>query len=533
MTPAVSICIPAYNQPELLARTLESIFAQDFQDFELIITDDSTTEAVSKVVSRWQKDTRVIYQRNTPALGSPRNWNAALGLARADLIKFMHHDDWFTNDKGLGHFVSIMQENPEIDLTFSAAKACENDGRLIFIHQPSIEQIERIKSCPLLLQFSNIIGPPSSTIFRKRANFQFDTNLIWVVDIDAYLCLLGTKLKFRFIPETLISVSSNGNHQITTHVAKDFALKGAEQLYLYAKHQPKKIYERLKSIAYLSSTLNNLDQNSLISIKKQRKHMKTTTEEKILLTAHELKQKVIQFLIKIKTLFPKKGYSDSLPKASYSQSGEDMIIDFLFRWLGIENITYLDIGAHHPKWLSNTYYFYSKGNTGILIEPDADLCINLQKHRPKDVILNQAVGISGEHTMLMYVMTTRTLNTLDKKQAEDLQAQGFQNIESIREVKATDINHILFSHFSNKKLNLVSLDVEGLDLAILEAWDFNSFRPEVFCVETLTYTQNNTEKKLMEIIELLQSKGYKLYADTYINSIFVCLNAWGKRPIVG
>ncbi|ODU47227.1 MAG: hypothetical protein ABS92_08780 [Thiobacillus sp. SCN 63-374] len=208
-----------------------------------------------------------------------------------------------------------------------------------------------------------------------------------------------------------------------------------------------------------------------------------------------------------------------------------MIVDFLFMWLGRSDITYLDIGANHPTWLSNTYHFYGKGDCGVLIEPDEDLCRGLRKKRPKDRVLNLAVGVSGDDKISMYVMTSRTLNTLDKAQAEALQASGRERIEDVRNVRRQGINEILAENFGGGKPNFVSLDIEGLDYDILQAWDFSRFRPEVFCVETLTYSQSNTERKLTEIIDLMTSRGYRVYADTYVNTIFVCEDAWMKRPV--
>ena len=216
-------------------------------------------------------------------------------------------------------------------------------------------------------------------------------------------------------------------------------------------------------------------------------------------------------------------------KISYAQCGEDMIIDFLFMWLGIENISYLDIGANHPTWLSNTYHFYRKGSHGVLIEPDMDLCVALKKERPLDRVLDVAIGESGDSFVDMYVMTSRTLNTLDKEQAYALAAGGKERIEATRKVRLAGINQILSEEFGDNKPNLVSLDIEGLDLQILKSWDFNRFRPEVFCVETLTYTENNTEEKITEILDFMKKCGYKIYADTYINTIFVCESAWGRR----
>lgn len=92
------------------------------------------------------------------------------------------------------------------------------------------------------------------------------------------------------------------------------------------------------------------------------------------------------------------------------------------------------------------------------------------------------------------------------------------------------INELAENHFlKTNKPNFVSLDVEGMDLSILKSWDFEEFRPAVLCVETLTYSKNNDERKISEIIDFLKAKRYKVYADTYINTIFVCEKTWHNR----
>jgi hypothetical protein len=73
---------------------------------------------------------------------------------------------------------------------------------------------------------------------------------------------------------------------------------------------------------------------------------------------------------KIKDLFKKKeqeNKANAFEKVSYSQCGEDILIDFVFKQLKIENPSYLDIGAHHPFHLNNTYYFYKNGSSGVNI----------------------------------------------------------------------------------------------------------------------------------------------------------------------
>lgn len=167
----------------------------------------------------------------------------------------------------------------------------------------------------------------------------------------------------------------------------------------------------------------------------------------------------------------------------------------------------------------------------MLIEPDELLCKGLRSVRPHDKVLNIAVGTGGNDIINMCVMTSKTLNTLDKEQAETLQATGREKIEAVMEVRRLGINEVLAEHFPDTPPVFVSLDIEGLDCAILQAWNFSRFRPIVFCVETLTYTQNNTERKLTEILDLMRSNRYHIYADTFVNTKFVCEDAWRERPV--
>jgi hypothetical protein len=86
-------------------------------------------------------------------------------------------------------------------------------------------------------------------------------------------------------------------------------------------------------------------------------------------------------------------------------------------------------------------------------------------------------------------------------------------------VPLLEINSIIQQHFQSCP-NFISLDVEGLDLPILQSFDFNKYRPEVFCVETISFSLNNKGVKIKETIDFMHGKGYITYADTHINTIF-------------
>lgn len=522
MKPVVSICVPAYNQPALLARTVASIFEQNFADFEVVVTDDSDSSVCFDALKPWQSDPRLRYYRNPKPLGSPENWNESMRHALGELIKFMHHDDWFASKNSLRAFVTALKDNKFADFAFSAANACEDDGSVIFVHKPSQAQIANLCSRPSNLLFCNLIGPPSSTIFRADSKFSFDGCFKWIVDIDAYMFFLKKNPKIVYISDALINVSANGAHQVTHALANSPDIRISESLSLYAKHQPRALLERWNGLLGINALVKGHG-NCLVQMQDMRKTETETLEEKIVFLWARTK-KMLRRLASIKN---RRQHPE---RVSYSQCGEDCIIDFLFMWLGISNVSYLDIGAHHPTWLSNTYFFYKKGNSGILIEPDMDLCPNLSRQRPRDKVLNVAVGLDGVDTIPLYIMSSRTLNTLDEAQAMALDASGDDKIEAVRNVQRIGINNLLETYFFDAKLNFVSLDIEGMDLPLLQAWDFARYRPEIFCVETLTYTKNNTERKLDSIIEHMQSVGYILYADTFINSIFVDKDVWNNRP---
>ncbi|MBL8377378.1 MAG: FkbM family methyltransferase [Burkholderiales bacterium] len=218
-------------------------------------------------------------------------------------------------------------------------------------------------------------------------------------------------------------------------------------------------------------------------------------------------------------------------KTSYAQCGEDLIVEYAARTLGLPQVRHLDLGAHHPIYLSNTYLFYLQGHRGVCVEADASLLPAFRRHRPLDIVLNAGVG-PQDAQLPFYVMTTPTLNTFSRAEAERYASYGRERIERVEQVGIRGVKGLVAEFFPDG-LEFVSLDVEGLDLAILEAFDFASARPPIFCVETLTYTEDGTERKLGEIIAFMDSVGYFAYADTYVNTIFVDRAAWARRAARG
>jgi FkbM family methyltransferase len=206
---------------------------------------------------------------------------------------------------------------------------------------------------------------------------------------------------------------------------------------------------------------------------------------------------------------------------SFSQAGEDQVIRYLFQCLFIEKPTYLDIGTNHPFIGNNTFLFYSRGSTGVCIEPDPNLYNLIKKHRKRDVILNAGIGPGTARQAKLYMFPDpySGWNTFSEEEATSRESETGIRIRGIQEISLVNINEVMAQYFKPWP-NLVSIDVEGMDLDIIRSIDFDYYRPEVICAETITFSMQRKEEKLTDIANFLATKGYFEFGDTHINTVF-------------
>ncbi len=210
---------------------------------------------------------------------------------------------------------------------------------------------------------------------------------------------------------------------------------------------------------------------------------------------------------------------------SYAQSGEDIIVAQLLNQLGVAMTSYMDIGANDPILLSNAYYFYRKGCRGVCIEPNPRLFRRLHRIRRRDKCLLAGVSDGTAAEARFYRMSAHTLGTFSREEAAGYERLGYSLVEEIP-IPILTPTAVIEQYFSECPV-FVSLDAEGVDLAILRAWDFTRYRPAVFCIETSDIAADRKSiVKDQNILRLMQEAGYMLYADTFINSIFVDLKLW-------
>jgi len=208
-------------------------------------------------------------------------------------------------------------------------------------------------------------------------------------------------------------------------------------------------------------------------------------------------------------------------KPSFAQVGEDQILNFYFQSIGIKHPSYLDIGANTPVYGSNTYFFYSRGSSGVCVEPHPDLYRDIRRKRPRDIVLNTGIGLSDISSADYYIFPKKFSgwNTFSKEEAEYRKANK-QPYEKVIQMPLKPINAILRDHFTRVP-DFISIDVEGLDFDILKSLDFDRYAPKALIVETLRMGDSNSAHKRTDIAAFLDTKGYTIYADTFVNTIFI------------
>lgn len=190
--------------------------------------------------------------------------------------------------------------------------------------------------------------------------------------------------------------------------------------------------------------------------------------------------------------------------------------------------TYLEIGTHHPVWGNNTYYFYSRGSKGVCIEPDIRYEKLIRKYRKRDVFLRAGVSTSSQASADFFIFPKgySGWNTLLKEEAEERQAKTGITFKTV-EIQLLNINDVIKNYFSNCP-NIISIDVEGLDLDILKSLDFEKYQPDIICAESITFSTTNEATKINDIADFITSKGYFVFGDTFVNTIFCRKDAFKK-----
>ena len=152
-TPKVSIGLPVFNGERFVAETIDSILAQTFDDFELIISDNASTDRTEEICRKYaEADGRVIYVRNRQNLGAAYNYNQTFHLSAGEYFKWACHDD-LVRPEFLKRCVEVLDGDPSIVMSYTRWAPIDEAGDPVEPpeqqHQPwradSLDPVERFR----------------------------------------------------------------------------------------------------------------------------------------------------------------------------------------------------------------------------------------------------------------------------------------------------------------------------------------------------------------------------------------------------
>jgi glycosyltransferase involved in cell wall biosynthesis len=154
--PRVSIGMPVFNGEKYLREALDSILAQTYQDFELIISDNASTDHTQQICREYaNKDSRIHYNRNEENLGAPKNYNRVFELSSGEYFKWAAYDDVLAPEY-VQKCVNILDKDTSIVLCHSRTGRINEQGILVGIYNRGM--LRRISSWKPHERFSDFIS---------------------------------------------------------------------------------------------------------------------------------------------------------------------------------------------------------------------------------------------------------------------------------------------------------------------------------------------------------------------------------------
>lgn len=238
----ISVIIPTYNRAKLINRSLSSVLNQTYNNIEIIIIDDGSTDNTKKIINKI-KDNRIKYIKLKINKGPGYARNIGIKKSKGEFIS----DDFYHKDKLEKQIINLKKNNSDLDF----CKIClylNNTHKIIF---PNKEQEKKIFNNNILdeLIYGNFICT-QSILIRKCIieKFFFDPDLARLIDYDLVL-RLASKIKFSYTREILVDLFRNNDSigKSSSKLEKSKKILN-NKAYYFNKNQKEKFIKTLKII---------------------------------------------------------------------------------------------------------------------------------------------------------------------------------------------------------------------------------------------------------------------------------------------
>ncbi|MCA8972468.1 MAG: glycosyltransferase [Planctomycetes bacterium] len=226
-TPRVSVIVPAYNHERFIGKTIESVLAQTFEEWELIVIDDGSSDNTAEIVRAFD-DPRIHFE-SQGNIGAAPTINRGIGVARGEFVCVLNSDDVFAPSR-MERLLREFADEPSLDAVFTHLEFIDDDGKLIRRYEGPAELWRDMDCAPsfaesehLVLQLlaGNFVCTTSNlfcrrTVFDRLPPFK---DLRYVHDHEFFLRLCY-HLRVRVVPEALVSYRIHAQNTIKENEAQ-------------------------------------------------------------------------------------------------------------------------------------------------------------------------------------------------------------------------------------------------------------------------------------------------------------------------
>lgn len=208
-------------------------------------------------------------------------------------------------------------------------------------------------------------------------------------------------------------------------------------------------------------------------------------------------------------------------RLSFAIEAEDLILERLLNVFVFDHAwrpgRYVDVGAHHPVSHSNTYLLYCKGWTGVCVEPNPEFAEDFAALRPNDRFVNAGLSVTAS-SLTYHCFDDPLINGFfGDDVVEIFRREGKRLIRSV-EMPCLGVKEFLASYVPGP-IDVLNIDIETQDSAVLEAWDWVGCRPSVICAEV---PQPRIRAALRDdVVKVLESAGFSLVSRVWQSAFFV------------
>ena len=176
--PLVSVIIPNYNHAKYLDERIQSILNQTYQDFELIILDDKSTDNSLEIIKKYKDNQHISHiVVNEENSGSTfKQWHKGFELAKGEWVWIAESDDYCDEDL-LEKLISVIKKGEDVAVVYCTSQTVDTNGKKIGLEQPLSDKVDYIKGSDFIrnrMLVGNAIPNASSTIFKKEYALKAD-----------------------------------------------------------------------------------------------------------------------------------------------------------------------------------------------------------------------------------------------------------------------------------------------------------------------------------------------------------------------